>query len=1385
MTLPPRIACYNLNWMSLCTKEKRDAKLHLLRDILHRHSIVGISELHGTSTAEADLYFFNHLKCERYYDSSVNLVILVDPAFVEEHKPIRHHIIHSGAIHAISFSWDGHTSFFYNIYLDASSDSSIKVQQLESVTTWTARNVARGDNCFFGGDRNHTRDPSESMAYHGVSGDAATVRAWAARRPQFSVIEAWDKWMAAMHGGYIVDQPEFTFKRKRTNGDGYFCSVLDVMGSNLNAEVYGCEPSCELLPTPDSEATDHSPLGLRWIPHRAQRRGGRRRESGVVRRPLPAWLLGDQAFCLQLDREVQSWLRNRSMGGEGLLEFVNLCYAVAASFLRGNLVEAVTTQHKLSITLHLLRELQATGSPGPEVRVSFDLLQRVFRIYPGMKSVVEVTVDTHGCRVHTQPIKKHASELLALLGESATLTAEDTGSFLTQRWHSNLFKELKEALPKTHCPELQELVDPDSGQTTADPEDMVRIIKAAAYQRQGVDPSDNTAGASLLSDWGIDLSECRTLLRDVEVEAIILGAPAGKKPGPDGVPAEFFKVYAAELSVLFQEAWVELMEGRFPACTELGQRKWIVAPKAPGVTSTDKLRDLEMCNTTRKTLSRMCNKVLDEVFKKQLCPAQQAFFSDGDISRNLVKMHTLFRDAQYRQQPPAGFAYSAEHRPAGGGGAPQALADLLIILSLDCSKGYNRLGWNWIKRCLRASQLPGQLITLIEQFLPGTVHLIFWGEQAGLSLESGLAQGDPLSCFIFILCVDPLLCKLQSLPDVAGVAGFVDDWNAICRGVQALRESREVVLDFEQASGQQINVGKSGLIPSRYLTPCEVIFLQTIWHGINIYYNTRVLGLQIGIEASIEDQYTRPLAKFTERLAEFSAMRRQLSTSMRVAVVNVFLYSLFSFVNRFFYMPARILSHAQNAAREFIMPIPFATIHIFSHLKRLYGIAGELRDLRHSNVAAVLATYILEPANTHHLTQSLEFIAQQRQDSKITGPLVHPAHSWIAARAYFYRGSHTEPETFYKCTLPTPERLAKLDLILLSKQKVLYRGLQESDLLQCKQYLLSRVQVLDNVAFLDGLEHALTLKTNQGQRWHLFKIQFNGHVTSQRRHDADPRREPAVAACFLCGSALDSVEHLFVCPPVVEALHALGASGFQGPFTHSDFFFCPPMAGQQFELRLALFAAVWSARGAMVFGRRGAVNSRARLSELIHRGVAEPWLLGTPSQTRQERRAARVRSPSPAAGDVGQYSGDGARAQGGNDELATGWGALYWDPGQDVDGPPTASSSGILEEPATSNMAELEAMLQILTRAAHQRCQKVVISMDSLLVVNYMNGVWACHRQHLLDNFQKCRDLITCLKDSGCDVTIRHIYREYNKPADALAGRVIQAPHTAGPSDGW
>ena len=144
--------------------------------------------------------------------------------------------------------------------------------------------------------------------------------------------------------------------------------------------------------------------------------------------------------------------------------------------------------------------------------------------------------------------------------------------------------------------------------------------------------------------------------------------------------------------------------------------------------------------------------------------------------------------------------------------------------------------------------------------------------------------------------------------------------------------------------------------------------------------------------------------------------------------------------------------------------------------------------------------------------------------------MVRQSDSLVVPVDFF--GTHTEPDVFYACALPTPERLAKLDLVLPSKQKVLYAGLQQVDYLQCKLYLLARVQATNSntVCFLEGLEFARTLKTTQSQRWHLLKIQLNGHVTSQRYHATESPREAVVAPCYLCGAGIDSTSHLLACP---------------------------------------------------------------------------------------------------------------------------------------------------------------------------------------------------------------------------------------------------------------
>ena len=64
-----------------------------------------------------------------------------------------------------------------------------------------------------------------------------------------------------------------------------------------------------------------------------------------------------------------------------------------------------------------------------------------------------------------------------------------------------------------------------------------------------------------------------------------------------------------------------------------------------------------------------------------------------------------------------------------------------------------------------------------------------------------------------------------------------------------------------------------------------------------------------------------------------------------------------------------------------------------------------------------------------------------------------------------------------------------------------------------------------------------------------------------------------------------------------------------------------------------------------------------------------------------------------------------------------------------------------------------------------------VFLVDSMLVAEQLNGNYACRSEDLQDTYSKCVSILEDLTNRGQPWQIRHIYREYNATADALAGQ--------------
>ena len=97
------------------------------------------------------------------------------------------------------------------------------------------------------------------------------------------------------------------------------------------------------------------------------------------------------------------------------------------------------------------------------------------------------------------------------------------------------------------------------------------------------------------------------------------------------------------------------------------------------------------------------------------------------------------------------------------------------------------------------------------------------------------------------------------------------------------------------------------------------------------------------------------------------------------------------------------------------------------------------------------------------------------------------------------------------------------------------------------------------------------------------------------------------------------------------------------------------------------------------------------------------------------------------------------------------------------------SSGVVCIGPATNNIAEYEAVIDLLTEAASQNVHDLVVLMESQLVVFHLNHVYTVRNPVLIPLFRRVR----LLERSFGTITYSHIPREHNVVVDSLANYIL------------
>ena len=151
-----------------------------------------------------------------------------------------------------------------------------------------------------------------------------------------------------------------------------------------------------------------------------------------------------------------------------------------------------------------------------------------------------------------------------------------------------------------------------------------------------------------------------------------------------------------------------------------------------------------------------------------------------------------------------------------------------VAIKLDMSKAYNRVEWDYLKRVMEKMGFHAKWVQLIMACIT-TAHfsVIVNGNPTGYILPSrGLRQGDPLSPYLFLFCVEgltALLRKAETEGIIRGVVArrggpcishllFANESLLFCRAlVKECQQVNSLLNLYEATSGQKVNTNKTSI----------------------------------------------------------------------------------------------------------------------------------------------------------------------------------------------------------------------------------------------------------------------------------------------------------------------------------------------------------------------------------------------------------------------------------------------------------------------------------------------------------------------------------------------------------------------------------------------
>ena len=255
-----------------------------------------------------------------------------------------------------------------------------------------------------------------------------------------------------------------------------------------------------------------------------------------------------------------------------------------------------------------------------------------------------------------------------------------------------------------------------------------------------------------------------------------------------------------------------------------------------------------------------------------------------------------------------------------------------MAVKLDMSKAYDRVEWSFIEKVMEKTGFHEKWIQLIMQCITTVSYsMIINGSVRGCIFPTrGLRQGDPLSPYLFLLCVDGFsslikdAARNQLLSGISICRGcsmvthlfFANDSLLFCKATnQECHKLIEILGLYEVASGQKVNAEKFSVFFS-HNTPqekrCEVLNILGPMQDIR---HSKYLGLPSIIGRSKTKVFAKMKEKVGRKLAGWKG--KLLSIGGKEILIKAVTQMVLTYTMSCFLIPKGLCEEIKGMIRKF------------------------------------------------------------------------------------------------------------------------------------------------------------------------------------------------------------------------------------------------------------------------------------------------------------------------------------------------------------------------------------------------------------------------------------------------------------------------------------